>query len=154
LNGDAGITVDAILMDEDDISILFSFTRSHFHVDVEPPRPLVGYLKRLMPRKSLAELYIALGYHKHGKTELFRDLLRHLRTTDGKFDIAPGTPGMVMVVFTLEGYDVVFKVIRDHFPAIKPVTPQSIKESYRLVFRHDRAGRLVEAQEFEHLEFD
>src|SRR4029079_10350651 len=26
--------------------------------------------------------------------------------------------------------------------------------NYRLVFRHDRAGRLVEAQEFEHLEFD
>ena len=27
-------------------------------------------------------------------------------------------------------------------------------QNYRLVFRHDRAGRLVEAQEFEHLEFD
>lgn len=154
LHNDGGIVIDAVLMDENDISILFSFTRSHFHVDLEPPRRLVQYIKRLLPRKSLAEIYIALGYHKHGKTELFRDLLRHLRTTDGKFDVAPGTPGMVMVVFTLEGYDVVFKVIRDRFPAIKPVTPQSVKDCYRLVFRHDRAGRLVEAQDFEHLEFD
>ncbi len=153
LNRQNGVLVDALLMDEDDISILFSFTRSHFHIDLGPPRPLVAYLKRLMPRKSVAELYIALGHHKHGKTELFRDLLRHLRSSDGRFDVAPGTPGMVMVVFALGGYDVVFKVIRDHFPAIKPVTPQSVKDCYRLVFRHDRAGRLVEAQEFEHLEF-
>src|SRR5262249_10924691 len=66
---------------------------------------------------------------------------------------APGTPGMVMVVFTMPSSDIVFKVIRDRFPAIKPTTPGGIRESYRLVFRHDRAGRLVEAQEFEHLQF-
>ena len=29
-----------------------------------------------------------------------------------------------------------------------------IRDSYSLVFKHDRAGRLVEAQEFEHLTFD
>jgi isocitrate dehydrogenase kinase/phosphatase len=61
---------------------------------------------------------------------------------------------MVMVVFTMPGSDVVFKVIRDRFPAIKPITPNAIRERYRLVFHHDRAGRLVEAQEFEHLQFD
>jgi isocitrate dehydrogenase kinase/phosphatase len=61
---------------------------------------------------------------------------------------------MVMVVFTMPGYDVVFKVIRDRFPAIKPTTPYGVRQNYRLVFRHDRAGRLVEAQEFEHLQFD
>jgi isocitrate dehydrogenase kinase/phosphatase len=57
-------------------------------------------------------------------------------------------------VFTMPGYDLVFKLIRDHFPAIKPVTAQAIVQNYRLVFHHDRAGRLVEAQEFEHLKFD
>jgi len=35
LNGPAGIVIDAILLGEDDLSILFSFTRSHFHVDVD-----------------------------------------------------------------------------------------------------------------------
>lgn len=154
LNTESGVVVDAVLSGEDDISILFSFTRSHFHVDMGPPHQLVRTLKRLMPRKPIAEIYIALGYHKHGKTELYRDLLRHLRDSEDRFDFAPGTPGMVMVVFTMPGYDVVFKVIRDRFPEIKPTTAQGIRQNYRLVFRHDRAGRLVEAQEFEHLEFD
>jgi isocitrate dehydrogenase kinase/phosphatase len=154
LNTDCGVVVDAVLTDENDISILFSFTRSHFHVDLDPPYRLVRSLKLLMPRKSIAELYIALGHHKHGKTELYRDLLHRLRDTDERFHLAPGTPGMVMVVFTMPGADVVFKVIRDRFPAVKPTTPGGIRESYRLVFRHDRAGRLVEAQEFEHLQFD
>ncbi|MGH7777301.1 MAG: bifunctional isocitrate dehydrogenase kinase/phosphatase [Candidatus Dormibacterales bacterium] len=154
LNTERGVVVDALLTDEDDISILFSFTRSHFHVDLGPPHRLVRYLKLIMPRKSVAELYIALGHHKHGKTELYRDLLRHLRETDEKFEFAPGTPGMVMVVFTMPGHDMVFKVIRDRFPVIKPMTPGMVRDNYRLVFRHDRAGRLVEAQEFEHLEFE
>ena len=154
LNTEGGIVIDAVLAGEDDISILFSFTRSHFHVDLGPPHQLVSFLKGLMPKKPVAEIYIALGYHKHGKTELYRDLLRYLRESDGRFDFAPGTPGMVMVVFTMAGYDVVFKVIRDRFPVIKPTTPDGVRENYRFVFRHDRAGRLVEAQEFEHLQFD
>jgi len=154
LNNERGVVVDAVLTDEDDISILFSFTRSHFNVDAGPPHELVRFLKRLMPKKPIAELYIALGYHKHGKTELYRDLLRHLRETDARFEFAPGTPGTVMVVFTMPGYDLVFKVIRDRFPMIKPITAHGVMQNYRLVLRHDRAGRLVEAQEFEHLEFD
>ena len=154
LNTPEGLVLDAVLSDVDDVSILFSFTRSHFHVDLDPPYPLVAYLKRVMPLKPVAELYIALGHHKHGKTELYRDLLQHLRQLDGRFDFAPGTPGMVMVVFAMPNYDVVFKVIRDHIPPIKPVTPLAVRNNYQLVFRHDRAGRLVEAQEFEHLKFE
>jgi isocitrate dehydrogenase kinase/phosphatase len=154
LNTDRGIVVDALLTGENDLSILFSFTRSHFHVDLEPPHELVRSLKALMPRKPIAELYIALGYHKHGKTELYRDLLHRLRDTEERFQLAPGTAGMVMIVFTMPGHDVVFKIIRDRFPAIKPTTPSGVRQNYRLVFEHDRAGRLVEAQEFEHLEFE
>jgi isocitrate dehydrogenase kinase/phosphatase len=154
LNTEQGIVVDAALTDEDDISILFSFTQSHFSVDLGPTYTLVRLLKELMPKKPVAELYIALGHHKHGKTELYRDLLRHLRESQEQFVFAPGIPGMVMVVFTMPGYDVVFKVIRNRIPAIKPITPQDVRDKYQLVFRHDRAGRLVEAQEFEHLEFE
>jgi isocitrate dehydrogenase kinase/phosphatase len=33
------------------------------------------------------------------------------------------------------------------------VTHAEVREKYRLVFRHDRAGRLVDAQQFEELEF-
>ncbi len=148
------IVVDAVLLDEDEVSIVFSFTRSYFFVEMDWPRETVAFLKSIMPRKPLAELYNAVGWNKHGKTELYRSILRHLDTTDDRFEIAPGQRGMVMTVFTLPGLDVVFKVIRDRFDYPKTVTHEEVRGKYRLVFRHDRAGRLVDAQEFEHLEFD
>ena len=61
---------------------------------------------------------------------------------------------MVMEVFTMPDYDVVFKVIKDHFSSTKRTTREEVMAKYDLVFTHDRAGRLVDAQEFEHLEFD
>jgi isocitrate dehydrogenase kinase/phosphatase len=153
-NGDEGIFVDAVLLTENETSIVFSFTRSYFHVDVPRPYDLVRFLRRLMPRKRVAELYIAIGHNKHGKTELYRDLLRHLRSTEERFEFAPGTKGLVMVVFTMPGYDDVFKVIRDGFPPPKRTTRRMVMDKYRLVFQHDRAGRLMDVQDFQHLEFD
>lgn len=151
---EGGVVIDAVLLTEDEVSILFSFTRSYFHVDVTRPYDLVRFLGRLMPRKRVAELYISIGQNKHGKTELYRDLLRHLHATDEEFEHAPGTQGMVMVVFTMPGYDDVFKVIRDTFPPPKRTTRDTIMEKYRIVFQHDRAGRLMDVQNFQHLEFD
>jgi isocitrate dehydrogenase kinase/phosphatase len=153
LNTTRGIALDAVLVDEGEVSILFSFARSYFHVEAEPPSDLVHFLATLMPRKPLAELYIALGYHKHGKTEIYRDLLRYLADSNDRFEFARGDPGMVMVVFTLPGYHLVFKVIRDLFALPKSTTEKAVREKYDLVFKHDRAGRLLDAQEFEHLKF-
>jgi isocitrate dehydrogenase kinase/phosphatase len=107
-----------------------------------------------MPAKRVAEIYISIGYNKHGKTELYRDLLRHLLHSDDRFEIARGEKGMVMVVFTMPSYDVVFKVIRDRFGDPKTSSRLEVMDRYQLVFKHDRAGRLVDAQEFEHLKFD
>jgi isocitrate dehydrogenase kinase/phosphatase len=61
---------------------------------------------------------------------------------------------MVMVVFTLPSYDVVCKIIRDSFEAPKHTSRAEVMRNYSLVFKHDRAGRLIDAQEFEYLEFD
>jgi isocitrate dehydrogenase kinase/phosphatase len=146
-----GVEVDAALFSADDVSILFSFTRSYFHVEAARPRDQVGFLKSIMPRKPVAELYIAIGHNKHGKTELFRDLVRHIDGSIDQFDIAPGDRGMVMTVFALPSFDVVFKVIRDRFAYPKTSTRRDVMERYQLVFRHDRAGRLADVQEFEHL---
>lgn len=151
LNDRTGITLDAVLTGEDDIAILFSFTRSYFLVDAARPCELVRFLKRLMPRKPLAELYMAIGYNKHGKTEFYRDFLRHLQASEDQFEKAQGERGMVMLVFTLPSYDVVFKLIRDRFDYPKDSSRSEVMRKYRLVFEHDRAGRLVEAYEFEHL---
>jgi isocitrate dehydrogenase kinase/phosphatase len=53
----------------------------------------------------------------------------------------------------MPGYDDVFKVIRDTFPPPKHTTRRSVMDKYRLVFQHDRAGRLMDVQDFQHLEF-
>jgi isocitrate dehydrogenase kinase/phosphatase len=107
-----------------------------------------------MPRKRIAELYISIGYNKHGKSELYCDLLHHLSRSDKKFELAQGERGMVMEVYTMSDYDLVFKVIKDHFAYPKNTTRNAVMAKYELVFKHDRAGRLVDAQEFEHLQFN
>ena len=48
-------------------------------------------------------------------------------------------------------HDLVFKVIRDRFGAPKTNSRADVIERYQFVFRHDRAGRLVDAQEFKRL---
>jgi isocitrate dehydrogenase kinase/phosphatase len=152
-HGADGVFVDAVLLTENAVSILFSFAHSYFHVLVERPYDLVNFLRTLMPRKRAAELYISLGFNKHGKTILYRDLLHHLATSEDRFEIARGQRGMVMTVFTMPALDLVFKVIKDRFAPPKRTTRHDVMARYRLVFRHDRVGRLVDAQEFEHLQF-
>jgi isocitrate dehydrogenase kinase/phosphatase len=146
-----GITLDAVLLGESDLAVLFSYTRAYFRVEMDCPYELVRYLRQLMPRKRLVDLYNAIGFHRHGKTELYRDFVAHLRTSTDRFVVAEGTRGMVMLVFTLPSYDLVFKLIRDHFDFPKEGGPDEVMQKYRLVFEHDRAGRLIEAHEFEHL---
>ena len=146
-----GITLDALLHGDVDLAILFSFTRSYFRVAIECPYRLVRYLQQLMPRKRLIDLYNAIGFHRHGKTEFYRDFISHLRRSTDRFVVAEGARGMVMSVFTLPSYDVVFKLIKDRFDLPKDSTREDVRRRYRLVFEHDRAGRLVEAHEFEHL---
>jgi len=146
-----GITLDAVLHGDVDLAILFSFTRSYFRVEIECPYALVRYLRQLMPRKHLIDLYNAIGFHRHGKTEFYRDFIAHLRASTDRFVHAEGVRGMVMTVFTLPSYDVVFKLIKDRFDFPKDITREKVLQRYRLVFEHDRAGRLVEAHEFEHL---
>ncbi len=154
LNNPGGVTVDAVLLTEDEVSIVFSFTRSYFLVDADRPGELVAFLHAIMPRKPIAELYTSIGHNKHGKTELYRALLRHLDESNDCFELARGARGMVMIVFTMPSWDVIFKVFRDRFDYPKSASRQDVMGKYQLVFKHDRAGRLVDAQEFEYLKFD
>lgn len=153
LNASGQVEVDAVLLAEHEVSIVFSYTHSSFLVAVERPGMLVRFLHAIMPHKPLDELYNSIGYNKHGKTVFYRALRRRLKRLGDRFEIARGAPGMVMIVFTMPSFDVVFKVIRDHFAPPKTTTRRQVKQRYALVFQHDRAGRLVDAQEFEHLKF-
>ena len=154
VHADDGLRVDTVLVTESHTSRLFSFTRSHFFVEWSNPSELVGFLKSLLPMKSLAELYTAVGFPQHGKTSLYRSLYRHLDHSHDKFVRTRGTPGMVMAVFTLVSFNVVFKIIKDRFDPPKNTTRDAVKRRYDLVYNHDRVGRMVEAWEFENLSFD
>jgi isocitrate dehydrogenase kinase/phosphatase len=152
-NSDGGMLVDAVMLAEGDVSIVFSFSRSYFHADLEHVAEAVVFLKSLLPRKPVSELFTVLGRARQGKTERYREIMRHLAGTPDRFVPAPGQRGLVMVCFTLTSFDVVFKVIRDRFPYPKNVLREEVLAKYQLVFRHDRAGRLVDAQEFRRLRF-
>lgn len=152
-NSDDGIVADAVIASRADVSMLFSFTRSYFHVDLSHVGATVGFLQRLMPRKPMEEIYTALGRAKQGKTERYRSLFQHFRESRDLVERARGVKGMVMEVFTLPSYDVVFKVIRDHFAYPKTGSREDVMKKYDLVFKRDRAGRLVDAQEFRRLRF-
>jgi len=148
-----GIVVDTTMLAEDELSILFGFARSYFHVDLEAVADTVAFLKELMPRKMAGELFTVLGRAKQGKTERYRSLFKHLPHSADNFIHAPGQKGLVMICFTLPSFDVVFKVIRDHIPEVKSVSKQDVMGKYSFVFLHDRAGRLIDAQEFRRLRF-
>lgn len=150
LHGENGMFVDTLILSPNDVSIIFSFTRSYFMVEVEIPSELIHFLRTLMPRKSYADLYASLGFSKHGKTELYRHFIRHLSMSSDSFIIAPGIKGMVMSVFTLPSYEVVFKLIKDKFDPPKTSTKGQVKSKYHLVKLHDRVGRMADTHEFEH----
>ncbi len=153
LHGSQGIFVDALLLDDRDVSSIFSYNRSYFLVDVDIASEMVDFLRSFLPLKSLGELYNSLGFEKHGKTVFYRDFLRHLARSKDKFVEAPGIKGMVMHVFTLPSYNVVFKIIKDTFAPPKNVTQEQVKQKYELVNKHDRVGRMTDSHMFENLVF-
>ena len=152
-----GVRVDAVLTRTSEVSVVFGFSRSYFKADLAPdaggPRAVVEFLRTLMPRRREDELFTALGYNRHGKTLLYRSLREHLSRPGAKIERAEGVPGLVMLVFTLPSLDVVFKITRDRFAPPKRTSRERVRDRYRLVFLHDRVGRLADAQQFEGLEF-
>jgi isocitrate dehydrogenase kinase/phosphatase len=152
-NTESGVLVDAVMLQPDDVSVVFGFARSYLHVDLDHVAEAVVFIKSLLPRKPVSEIFTVLGRAKQGKTERYRELMRALASTTDQFVHAAGDRGLVMVCFTLPSFDVVFKIIRDKFPYPKNVLREEVQAKYRLVFKHDRVGRLVDAQEFKRLRF-
>jgi isocitrate dehydrogenase kinase/phosphatase len=150
-NSSLGVQVDSVMLSRADVGSLFGYARSYFHVDLPVVSAAITLLRSFMPRKSIDELYTVLGRAKQGKTERYFALQRHLDKSIDSFVHAPGDRGLVMLVFTLPSHDLVFKVIRDRFGAPKTSTREDVIDRYQFVFRHDRAGRLVDAQEFRRL---
>ena len=154
LNDDErGLYVDSLLTDHGAISIVFSFSRSYFFITTDYPSAIVEYLKELLPGKTRAVLYSAIGLHKQGKTLLYRHFLKYSKITSEKLIIAPGIKGMVMSVFTFPMYPYVFKVINDRFAPPKMGTKEMVKDRYYFVKNHVRIGRLADTWEFSNVAF-
>ena len=168
-----GIIIDALLLEADQVTSIFSYHRSYFLADILVPSDMVDFLQSFLPTKQISELYNSIGFEKHGKTVFYRELSRHLSlgtantkpetaesiatTTPAEveeknqFITAPGIRGMVMYVFTTSSLNMVFKIIRDRFAPPKQVSAAVVKEKYELVKQHDRVGRMADSYLFEQL---
>ena len=150
------LMVDALLTEQHHLSVIFSFARSYFMADTQNPAEVVAFLQELLPHKKHFELYMSLGFYKHGKTVFYRNYLQHLQNTSAtadKFELAPGIKGLVMTVFHLPSYGVVFKVIKDEFAESKKITREYVKDRYRLVKSTDRVGRMADTHEYMNFRF-
>ncbi|EFI8105538.1 bifunctional isocitrate dehydrogenase kinase/phosphatase [Escherichia coli] len=146
---DGELFIDTCLTTTAEASIVFGFARSYFMVYAPLPAALVEWLREILPGKTTAELYMAIGCQKHAKTESYREYLVYLQGCNEQFIEAPGIRGMVMLVFTLPGLDRVFKVIKDKFAPQKEMSAAHVRACYQLVKEHDRVGRMADTQEFE-----
>ncbi|MGA9572360.1 MAG: bifunctional isocitrate dehydrogenase kinase/phosphatase [Lysobacterales bacterium] len=142
------IYVDTALMRRKDVTIVFSFTRAYFMIDMEVPSTYVRFLLSIMPGKSSVDLYAMLGLQKQAKNLFYRELQYHLRHSRDNFQVAPGVRGMVMLVFTLPSFQFVFKLIRDRFDPPKTSSREDVRQKYQLVKYHDRVGRLADTLEY------
>jgi isocitrate dehydrogenase kinase/phosphatase len=152
-DGSGKLYVDALLMEPEQVALLFSANRAYFLVDMEVPSAYVAFLRQIVPERTEAELYTMLGLQKQGKTLFFRDFLHHLKHSTDNFVVAPGIKGLVMTVFTLPSYPYVFKVIRDKISPSKDTTRDQVKDKYVLVKHHDRVGRMADTLEYSDVAF-
>lgn len=147
------LVLDTILFDVMQITVLFSFTRAYFMVDMEVPSAYVQFIRSILPKKPRSEIYTMIGLQKHGKNLFYRDFLHHLKYSSDCIDAAPGIRGLVMLVFALPSFPYVFKLIKDSFPPPKETTRALIKEKYLLVKNHDRVGRMADTLEYSDVAF-
>ncbi len=147
-NKQSQLVVDAALFDAQQISVLFSFARAYFLVDMDVPSAYVRFLREMLPMRGNGDFYTLLGLHKQGKNIFWREFVRHLEHSQDQFILAPGTKGQVMSVFTLPSFPYVFKVIKDRFEQTKSCDRQHVISRYLLVKKHDRVGRMADTLEY------
>ncbi len=159
-NNSNGIFVDAVLFRKRQLSIIFGFAHTCFHVPTKQYKGLIEFLLTILPEKRIDELYFIIGYRKHGKTEFYRDFHNFFHEAKEKFVIAKGLEGSIMIAFTLPNYNFVFKIIKDYSCYLrsesisnKILSREHVMRCYQYVCNQDRVGRMVDTQEFENLKF-
>jgi isocitrate dehydrogenase kinase/phosphatase len=153
-----GITVDAVLLDEDSLQFVFSSTLANFHVTHERYHALAHFLSRLMPKRPLGLHYSTIGFNHVGKVAVMAELKAERANSSEPFGFAVGSRGTVAIGFSLPSSRYVMKVIRnlpasgykwDHFPGVDAVLAK-----YKIVHESDRAGSMLDNVIYDHVRLD
>jgi isocitrate dehydrogenase kinase/phosphatase len=158
VNEGGGITVDAVLLDEDSLQFVFSSTLANFHVTHERYHALAHFLSRLMPRRPLGLHYSTIGFNHVGKVAVMAELKSERIATGEPFGFALGSRGTVAIGFSTPSSRYVLKVIRnlpasgykwDRFPGVDAVLAK-----YKIVHESDRAGSMLDNVLYDHVRLD
>ena len=141
-----GVRIDAVLVGyRATRSFLFSSTRSAFTVSTRNYRELYSFLQRLFPNENPAYILDLIGFTHPAKISLLRQLRKLTRT--GKQCQYVGI-GPVDLVFGLDGFPLVFKVIRGGLPDRESAIDNFIK-----VHAIDRLGQVLDSLDYRELKF-
>ncbi len=140
-----GVLVDAVLVGFREARIfLLSSTRSAFTVSTHRHSELYSFLQRLFPNENPAYILELIGFSQPAKITLLRQLRRRLR--DGEQFEYIGT-GPVDIVFGLQRFSLVFKVIRRDLP-----DREGAIHNFRRVHVSDRLGQVLDSVDFRNVE--
>lgn len=141
-----GIQIDALLVGyRATRSFLFSSSRSAFTVSTKYYRELYSFLQRLFPKENPAYILDLIGFTHPAKISLLQQLRKITRI--GEQCQYVGT-GPLDLVFGLEGFPLVFKVIRGGLP-----DRQSVIENFVKVHAIDRLGQVLDSLDYRNLVF-
>ncbi len=153
-NEESGIRVDAVLTGKEDMrNILFTSTRSTFHVHTDDYREVLSFLDTLAPERGHPAICAVLGFTHPARVALNQKLRQHLRQTGERFSRTPGRAGMAMVVFAPPSFPYVFKVIRDFSSKAGWTGKGRIMDLYRWVHEINRGRLMLDAWLYRNLDF-
>jgi len=148
LNERAGLSVDAVLTDSDELQYVFSSTLANFHVTNPHYHELAQFLFSVMPKRPLGLHYSTIGFNHVGKVAVMNEIAREQRRTGERLDTAVGFRGTVAIGFSMPASRYVLKIIRDtptagyKWGAFAGV--DAVLDKYRLVHDINRAGSMLD----------
>ena len=113
LNGDNGLTVDALITSATYAHNMFSSTLANFHVTNHYYHEVCYFLKSIMPMRPLGLHYTTIGYNHLGKVAVMNDLEHEVQYGNQRFTSSPGAKGTVAIGFAAPNSAYHAKVIRD-----------------------------------------
>jgi len=149
-NTDSGVLVDAVMLAKT-TSASCSASRARTSTSISSVSPSRGVPEVDHAAQAGERAVHRAGRAKQGKTERYRELMRHLEHTGICSRTRPASVAWSWCASPCPPRRRL-QVIATASPS-KTVLREEVLAKYQMVFIHDRAGRLVDAQEFRRLRF-